>query len=97
MRETWVNGVIKGIDRFESRSSLKTWIFRILTNTAKTRGLREGRSVPFASLAAEAAAHPPSTRSDSSATTSPASRGTGPSRRSGGRALHGSSSARRST
>ena len=52
VQETWV-GVIKGIDRFESRSSLKTWIFRILTNTAKTRGIREGRSVPFASLAAE--------------------------------------------
>ena len=44
----------QGIDRFESRSSLKTWIFRILTNTAKTRGLREGRSIPFASLAARA-------------------------------------------
>ena len=46
----------QGIDRFESRSSLKTWIFRILTNTAKTRGIREGRSIPFASLAAEASA-----------------------------------------
>ena len=55
VQETWV-GVIKGIDRFESRSSLKTWIFRILTNTAKTRGIREGRSIPFASLAAEASA-----------------------------------------
>jgi RNA polymerase sigma-70 factor (ECF subfamily) len=52
VQETWV-GVIKGIERFESRSSLKTWIFRILTNTAKTRGVREGRSIPFASLAAE--------------------------------------------
>jgi RNA polymerase sigma-70 factor, ECF subfamily len=52
VQDTWV-GVLKGIDRFESRSSLKTWIFRILTNTAKTRGVREGRSIPFASLAAE--------------------------------------------
>ena len=47
--ETWL-GVLKGLDRFEGRSSLKTWIFRILTNTAKTRGQREGRSVPFSSL-----------------------------------------------
>jgi RNA polymerase sigma-70 factor (ECF subfamily) len=52
VQETWV-GVIKGIDRFESRSSLKTWIFRILTNTAKTRGVREGRSIPFTSLGGE--------------------------------------------
>jgi RNA polymerase sigma-70 factor, ECF subfamily len=52
VQEAWV-GVIKGIDRFEGRSSLKTWIFRILTNTAKTRGVREGRSIPFASLTAE--------------------------------------------
>ena len=49
VQETWL-GVIKGIDRFEGRSSLKTWIFRILTNTAKTRGEREGRSVPFSAL-----------------------------------------------
>jgi RNA polymerase sigma-70 factor, ECF subfamily len=52
VQETWL-GVIKGIDRFEGRSSLKTWIFRILTNTAKTRGAREGRSIPFTSLGAE--------------------------------------------
>jgi RNA polymerase sigma-70 factor (ECF subfamily) len=50
VQETWV-GVLRGIDRFEGRSSLRTWIFRILTNTAKTRGVREGRSVPFSSLA----------------------------------------------
>jgi RNA polymerase sigma-70 factor (ECF subfamily) len=50
VQEAWL-GVIAGIDRFEGRSSLRTWIFRILTNTAKTRGQREGRSVPFSSLA----------------------------------------------
>jgi RNA polymerase sigma-70 factor (ECF subfamily) len=49
VQETWL-GVIRGIDRFEARSSLKTWIFRILVNTAQTRGARERRSVPFSSL-----------------------------------------------
>jgi len=52
VQEAWV-GVLKGIGRFEGRSSLKTWIFRILTNTAKTRAVREGRSIPFSSLAGE--------------------------------------------
>lgn len=49
VQETWL-GVLQGIDRFEERSSLKTWIFRILTNRAKTRGEREGRTVPFSAL-----------------------------------------------
>jgi len=49
VQETWM-GVLHGLDRFEGRSSLKTWIFRILTNRAKTRAKREGRSVPFSSL-----------------------------------------------
>ena len=49
VQETWL-GVLNGIDRFEGRSSLKTWIFRILTNVAKTRGERESRSVPFSAL-----------------------------------------------
>ena len=48
-QETWL-AVLEGIDRFEGRSSLKTWIFRILTNRAKTRGIREGRTLPFSSL-----------------------------------------------
>ena len=52
VQEAWL-GVLNGIGRFEGRSSLKTWIFRILTNTAKTRSVREGRSIPFSSLAAE--------------------------------------------
>jgi RNA polymerase sigma-70 factor, ECF subfamily len=50
VQEAWV-AVLNGIGRFEGRSSLKTWIFRILTNIAKTRGQREGRSIPFSSLA----------------------------------------------
>jgi RNA polymerase sigma-70 factor, ECF subfamily len=49
VQETWL-GVINGIDRFQGRSSLKTWIFRILTNTANTRGQRERRIVPFSAL-----------------------------------------------
>jgi RNA polymerase sigma-70 factor (ECF subfamily) len=46
VQDTWV-GVIQGIWAFEGRSSLKTWIFRILINLAKTRALREGRTVPL--------------------------------------------------
>jgi RNA polymerase sigma-70 factor, ECF subfamily len=52
VQDAWV-GVLNGIARFEGRSSLKTWLFRILTNTAKTRALREGRSVPFSALGRE--------------------------------------------
>jgi RNA polymerase sigma-70 factor (ECF subfamily) len=48
-QDTWL-AVIRGLDRFESRSLLKTWIFRILTNKAKTRARRESRSRPFSSL-----------------------------------------------
>jgi RNA polymerase sigma-70 factor, ECF subfamily len=52
VQEAWL-GVLKGIDRFEGRSSLRTWILRILVNTAKTRAAREARSTPFSSLAPE--------------------------------------------
>ncbi len=52
VQETWL-GVLNGLRSFQGRSSLKTWIFRILTNRAKTRGVREGRSVPFSSLSME--------------------------------------------
>jgi RNA polymerase sigma-70 factor (ECF subfamily) len=50
VQETWI-AVMRGIDRFEGRSSLKTWIFRILTNVALKGGGRERRSVPWSSLA----------------------------------------------
>jgi RNA polymerase sigma-70 factor (ECF subfamily) len=46
VQDAWL-GVIQGIWAFEGRSSLKTWIFRILINRAKTRAAREGRTVPF--------------------------------------------------
>jgi RNA polymerase sigma-70 factor (ECF subfamily) len=52
VQDTWLS-VLKGIDSFEARSSLKTWIFRILVNSAKTRGAREQRSVPFSALGAD--------------------------------------------
>ena len=49
VQDTWL-AVIKGLDGFEGRSSLRTWVFRILVNIAKTRGVRESRTLPFASL-----------------------------------------------
>lgn len=49
VQDTWV-AVLDGLDTFEERSSLKTWIFRILSNRAKTRGVREKRSIPFSSF-----------------------------------------------
>jgi RNA polymerase sigma-70 factor (ECF subfamily) len=52
VQEAWL-GVLKGLDRFEGRSSLRTWIIRIVTNIAQTRGAREARSVPLSSLAPE--------------------------------------------
>ncbi|MDQ3572398.1 MAG: RNA polymerase sigma factor [Actinomycetota bacterium] len=46
VQDTWI-GVITGIDRFQGRSALRTWIFQILLNTARTRGKREKRTVPL--------------------------------------------------
>jgi RNA polymerase sigma-70 factor, ECF subfamily len=52
VQETWL-GVIRGLNGFEGRSSLRTWIFSILVNQARTRAVRDARSVPFSALAAE--------------------------------------------
>jgi RNA polymerase sigma factor (sigma-70 family) len=52
VQETWL-AVLDGIDRFEGRSSLRTWIFQILSNRARTRAVRERRSAPFSSLAGD--------------------------------------------
>jgi RNA polymerase sigma-70 factor, ECF subfamily len=49
VQETWL-GVLQGIEKFEGRSSFKTWLFRILVNRARTRGEREGRTIPFSAL-----------------------------------------------
>ena len=51
VQEAWL-GVLKGLDGFEGRSALGTWILRIVVNIAMTRGGREARSIPYASLAA---------------------------------------------
>src|SRR3954470_6832621 len=50
VQETWL-AVLEGVGRFEGRSSLKTWLFRILATRAKTRGEREARCLPFSSCA----------------------------------------------
>ncbi|HEX7276518.1 MAG TPA: RNA polymerase sigma factor [Acidimicrobiales bacterium] len=46
VQDTWL-GVVRGIERFEGRSSLKTWLFRIVVNRARTTGVRERRETPL--------------------------------------------------
>jgi len=59
VQETWL-GVLNGIDRFEGRSSIKTWVFQILMNRARTRGERESRMIPFSVMFdAQTAPHQP--------------------------------------
>src|SRR5262249_2486237 len=48
-QETWL-ALLKGIDRFEGRAALKTWLFQILVNRAKTRAVRESRVLPMSAL-----------------------------------------------
>jgi RNA polymerase sigma-70 factor, ECF subfamily len=57
VQEAWL-GVLRGIERFEGRSSLKTWIFRIAVNVAKTRAAHEARSLPFSALGDESMVDP---------------------------------------
>src|SRR3954465_13696702 len=49
VQEAWI-GILKGLPTFEGRSPLRTWMYKIVTNVAKTRGVREGRSLPFSAL-----------------------------------------------
>jgi RNA polymerase sigma-70 factor (ECF subfamily) len=53
VQETWL-GVVRGLQAFEGRSSLRTWIFSILVNTARTRATRDARSLPFSALEGDA-------------------------------------------
>ncbi len=46
VQDTWM-GVVRGVERFEGRSSFKTWLFRILTNRARSAGIREHRNIPL--------------------------------------------------
>ena len=57
VQETWM-AIVTGIDRFEGRSALGTWIFSILTNQAKTHSAREKRAVPFSCVAPSDAQEP---------------------------------------
>jgi RNA polymerase sigma-70 factor, ECF subfamily len=60
VQEAWL-GVLRGLERFEGRSSLRTWLLHIIANLARTRAVREARSIPFSALAgAELEAEGPS-------------------------------------
>ncbi|EOD66737.1 RNA polymerase sigma factor [Amycolatopsis vancoresmycina] len=58
VQETWL-AVLKGVGLFEGRSAFKTWVYRILVNTAKKRGTAERRSVPWTSLLPQDEDHGP--------------------------------------
>ena len=63
VQDAWLN-VVRGLDRFEGRSSLRTWIFTILVNGARKRAAREGRCVPFSALEAGAEGREPPADAD---------------------------------
>lgn len=52
VQEAWL-GVLKGLERFEGRSKLRTWVLQIVANIARDRATREARSLPFSSLEGE--------------------------------------------
>jgi RNA polymerase sigma-70 factor (ECF subfamily) len=52
VQEAWI-GVLRGLERFEGRSTLRSWVLRIVANIARDRAVREARSLPFSSLEVE--------------------------------------------
>ena len=52
VQDTWM-GLLRGLDSFRGQASIKTWLFRILVNRARTRAVREKRTVPFSALASQ--------------------------------------------
>jgi RNA polymerase sigma-70 factor, ECF subfamily len=58
VQEAWL-GALRGLDRFEGRAALKTWLFRIVANIARTHAGREARSIPFSAFEREAEADEP--------------------------------------
>jgi RNA polymerase sigma factor (sigma-70 family) len=79
VQEAWL-GVLRGIERFEGRSTLRTWLFRIVANVAKTRAVREARSVRSPRSQGSRTKGPRSTRTCSAVPTT-SGRATGPRRR----------------
>jgi RNA polymerase sigma-70 factor, ECF subfamily len=58
VQEAWL-GALRGLDRFEGRAALKTWLFRIVANIARTQAGREARSLPFSALERETESREP--------------------------------------
>jgi RNA polymerase sigma-70 factor, ECF subfamily len=56
-QDTWI-AVLRGLERFEGRSTLKTWLFRICVNRARSAGVKEHRAIPVDVMADEASVSP---------------------------------------